>query len=115
MNTARAESHYKRKFPRRIFPRAIGLLIDGVYYLGQGQEMGEGGMSFFLPKLCQLAAEGVISFQIPGGSFISVRVEIRSSAQAEKGEYIIGCLFKNLKFEHKREIRSYVSARPDFQ
>ncbi len=106
----------KRKFPRRRFRRAIGFLIQGQYFVGTGNEIGEGGVAFELPMAFSEGDEGVISFQIPDGSFISVRVEIRNQKPSEtKGENIVGCSYKNLKFEHKREIRSYVSARSEFE
>ena len=103
----------RRKFPRRQFRRAIAFLYNGEYSVGTGAEIGEGGMAIVLPKEYPMQSEGVISFQIPDGSFICVRVELRNLQEQGAEGYLIGCSFKNLKFEHRREIRSYVSARGD--
>jgi hypothetical protein len=109
------ETKYKRKFPRRIFRRAIGFLFEGNYIVGFGEEIGEGGLSIQLPKEFPIQKEAVLSFQLVGGSFVSVRVELRNITPTSNGGQLVGCAFKNLKFEHKREIRSYVSARPEFE
>lgn len=108
------ELQSKRKFPRRQFRRAIGFLFNGDYCVGTGAEIGEGGVAFYLPREFALHSEAVASFQIPDGSFVCVRVEIRNQ-QPEAGAILVGCAFKNLKFEHRREIRSYVSARSEFE
>jgi hypothetical protein len=104
----------RRKFPRRQFLRQVGFLHAGKYYLGTGLELGEGGMSLSLPHDFPAEKKAVISFLIPGGSFISVRVEIRNINRnlSKPGYRVLGCAFQNLQFEHKREIRTYVSARP---
>jgi hypothetical protein len=104
---------FKRKFPRRRFRRSIGFLYNGDYFVGMGAEIGEGGLAFLLPRDFPMDTEGVVSFQIPDGSFICVRVEIKNEQVQSSGETLIGCSYKNLKFEHKREIRSYVSARSE--
>lgn len=51
----------------------------------------------------------VVNFQIPEGGFVSLRAEIRHGA--ESGMH--GLEFKNIRFGHKRQIRTYVSARSD--
>ncbi len=109
-------STYKRKFPRRLFARSVGFLIDGNYSVGSGFELGEGGLSVLLPDNYPVGKEAVLSFQIPHGSFICVRVEIRNSMVNKKtGLITVGFAYKNLTFEHKREIRSYVSARTELE
>jgi hypothetical protein len=105
---------FKRKFPRRQFHRSIGFLFNGNYLVGSGSEIGEGGLSLLVPSNHPIEKEAVLSFQIPNGSFICVRVEIRNAVKDKKnGFFILGCAYKNLTFEHKREIRSYVSARSE--
>jgi hypothetical protein len=102
----------KRQFPRRRFHRPVGLLFSGTYHVGAGVEIGEGGLSLNLPQTFTLDREAVVSFQLPGGSFISLRVVVRNANKAGPGNlWTIGCQYKDLKFEQKREIRSYVSAR----
>ena len=107
---------FKRKFPRRQFGRSVGFLFNGDYFVGKGSEIGEGGLSLRLKDSYPIEKEAVISFQIPHGSFICVRIEIRNAVKDKiTGEIIIGCAYKNLTFEHKREIRSYVSARTEVE
>ena len=111
------EFQSRRRFPRRQFLRHVGFLFEGQYHVGFGCEVGEGGLSLSLPHDFPLEKEAVISFLIPDGSFISVRVEIRNIARDNQrmGYRVIGCSFQNLKFENKREIRTYVSARSAFE
>lgn len=93
----------------------MGLLLNGDYSVGMGAEIGEGGLAFYSDRALPIDAEAVISFQIPDGSFVCVRIQIRNQQADATGGYLMGCSFKNLKFEHKREIRAYVSARSEFE
>jgi hypothetical protein len=115
MTLSAQELQSKRKFPRRRFPRSVGFLFNGDYVVGVGSEVGEGGIALYLGQEYPMNTEGVVSFQIPGGSFICVRVELRNLQQEHNDGVIIGCAFKNLTFEHRREIRAYVSARSEFE
>lgn len=83
--------------------------------MGVGDEIGEGGIALQVAQEFPMEKEAVVSFQLPEGSFVSVRVEIRNLQKLPGGQALVGCLFKNLKFEHKREIRAYVSARSEFE
>lgn len=108
------EAVYKRKFPRRRFNRQVGFLADGIYSVGQCLEIGEGGISIALKKPLSVDKNIVVNFQIPGGSFVSVRAQVRNANPTKMGNlYVFGCSFENLQFDHKREIRSYVSARSE--
>lgn len=81
--------------------------------MGNGEEIGEGGLSLYLHQEYKVGEEAVVSFQIPDGSFVAVRVEVRNVRQLNLDRFLVGCVFKNLKFDHKREIRSYVSTHGD--
>lgn len=103
-----------RKFPRRRFTRQVGFLVDGEYSVGHCVELGEGGVSIAFKKAIPKQKSIIVNFQIPDGSFISVRAQVRNTAAINNGNmFVIGCSFENLQFEHKREIRSYVSARQE--
>ncbi|PIS09990.1 MAG: hypothetical protein COT73_11750 [Bdellovibrio sp. CG10_big_fil_rev_8_21_14_0_10_47_8] len=103
---------YRSKFPRRGYLRAVGFLVNGEYLTGKGVSLGEGGIALLLPKLCQLAEEVVLTFEIPHGKFICARAEIRHSASAgAEGQYQLECLFTDLNAEYRREIRTFVSER----
>jgi hypothetical protein len=107
-------SQSKRRFPRRRFARSVGFLFNGEHFVGMGEQIGEGGISFVLPNDFPISRQAVVSFQILNGSFICVRAEIRNThVDPNTGHTVIGCLFKSLKFDQKREIRSYVSARTE--
>lgn len=101
----------RRKYPRRPFLRGIGVLHRGEYFVSEGIELGEGGLAF---RINRKYAEGdtiVLSFQIPNGSFVSTISEIRAVKEEDNGQFKYGCLFKTIKFDQKREIRTFVSAR----
>lgn len=99
----------RRKFPRRPFYRAVSLLVKGDYHCLKGREIGEGGLSvaceWDLPQDHYL----VLNFQIPDGSFISVKAQVRNSRPLDEGGFVLGCSFVNLPFERRREIRTLVS------
>lgn len=105
----------RRRFPRRNFRRGVGILIGGKYFLGTGSEIGEGGISFKSTEKLVKGALVVISFQIPDGQFVSVRAEVRNleTENANSMEMVYGCAFENIPFERKREIRNFVTNRPE--
>ena len=105
---------FRRKYPRRQFRRKLGVLIEGRYWMGNGVEIGEGGVSFLLGQNLADGKHIVLNFQIPGGGFISVQGEVKNiRKQQASGLYTYGISFRTLKFESKREIRAYVSARQE--
>lgn len=103
----------RRRFPRRHFRRGVGILLGGKYFLGNGSEIGEGGMSFCSEKALKVGALVVLSFQIPDGEFVSVRAEVRNQDKMNDGGLEYGCAFENIAFERKREIRNFVTNRPE--
>lgn len=106
----------RRKYPRRQFVRSIGILSAGVYYMSKSCEVGEGGMSFVITGDVALHDEVILSFYIPGKELIVVRAEIRNTNKDKAtGNFIIGCHFENLKFEHKRLIRTFVSEKTEME
>lgn len=109
-------SPFRRKFPRRRFRRNVGILVGGKYFMSGGFEIGEGGLSFTSERVLKVGALLVLNFQVPDGEFVSVRAEIRNAeTEGEKspGPVIYGCAFENLIFERKREIRNFVTNRPE--
>lgn len=99
----------RRKFPRRPFHRAVSLLFNGDYHCLRGHEIGEGGLSVKSEIDIPTERNVVLNFQIPDGSFISIKAEVRNSQSAELGGFVLGCSFVNLSFERRREIRTLVS------
>lgn len=114
MELSAGEISRDRKYPHRGFARALGCLGNGKYSIGHGVEIGEGGISFILDQKFSRDQALVLNFQVPGGSFISVQAEVKEiEPDTEAGRFILVCVFKNLKFDHRREIRSFVSARSE--
>lgn len=105
---------FRRKFPRRAFNRGVGILFEGKYEISRTVEIGEGGVSFRWSKSYPIGKDVVLNFQIPFGKFVSVRAEIKNASEdPSSNDHIYGCVFKNLKFDRKREVRAYVSARDE--
>ena len=103
---------FRRNYPRRIFKRTIGILYKGQYFMAQSGEIGEGGMSLVSDMVMTEQEPMVVSFQIPGGNFVSLRAEIRSILKGSgPGTLAYGVAFTNIEFALKRQIRSYVSSR----
>lgn len=112
MSTPAAGKSLRRKFPRRGFKKGLGALCKGTYIIGEGVELGEGGLSFKTDMVYNEGQSLVVNFQLPHGSFVSVRAEVRNIKVDKQGPFnLVGLAFMNLKFDFKREIRTYVSAR----
>lgn len=114
MSTATSEPPlFRRSFPRRVLKRTVSLIFKGQYILVQSGEIGEGGMSVLSEMVLTEGEPLVVNFQIPGGSFVSLRAEIKSTIQAndENGRVIHGIAFTGIEFAIKRQIRSFVSSR----
>lgn len=109
--TATAQ-HYRRNYPRRALKRSVGVLYKGHYFMAISEEIGEGGMSVVTDMVMSDHEPLVISFQIPGGAFVSLRAEVRSlQKSADEQILVIGLAFTHIEFAMKRQIRSYVSSR----
>ena len=85
--------------------------MRGRYQVVTAFEIGEGGTAVDLLEPIPEGSMVVLSFQIPHGSFVISMAEVRTCSPLGNGYHRAGCLFKNIQFEHKREIRAFVSAR----
>lgn len=83
--------------------------------MAQGLEIGEGGLAFRTDRALKVGALVVISFQIPSGDFCSVRAEIRNQDRQDANTASYGVAFESISFERKREIRSFVINRSEFE
>ena len=102
----------QRRYPRRAYTHEVGVLCKGVYSIARGLDLGEGGLSFSSELVFSQGMKMVLSFQVPMGSFLIVRAQVvRLQKDPDSQLMMHGCSFLNIKFEHKREIRSFVSAR----
>lgn len=109
----------RARVPRRAFPRTIGILHAGKYLLAQGSEIGESDISFICNKELKVGQRLVVNFQIPGGSFISIISEVKNIAKnlnknpGVKPGFNFICEFIDMKFDSKREVRTFVSSRTE--
>lgn len=76
-------------------------------------EIGEGGMSIYSEMVLTEGEPLVVNFQIPGGTFVSIRAEVKSTVKIEKpaGMILHGLSFTQIEFALKRQVRSFVSSR----
>ena len=106
-----AEGFGRRRHPRKDFKREIGILYQGFYLIEYSTDLSESGISFISTREIPVGHQIVVTFQIPGGALISARAEIRGHFKTKDGQIRTGCSYKNIRFECKREIRNFVSAR----
>lgn len=127
---ASSPSAFRRKFPRRQFHRSVGVLFNGKYLVCAAVELGEGGLSFRAPNkdfLKNLMVGGDSAEKlIPGATlaltfhmgadqkYIVVKANARNVKSGKDGLAIVGCQFVELNFEHRREIRNFVTSRGVF-
>lgn len=115
MGLTQEDVKYRRKYPRRKFRREIGILHRGIYRVARAEEIGEGGAAFSSNFEMNVGDCVVVNFKTPTGPFLSIQAEIRNKMPQPSGEFVYGCSFSNLKFEGKRDIRSYVTARSSLE
>ncbi|MGZ3743298.1 MAG: PilZ domain-containing protein [Pseudobdellovibrionaceae bacterium] len=100
----------RRKFPRRSLAKKVGVLFGGQYFICHSGEIGEGGMSIVSEYALTEGRELVLSFQIPQGTFVTLRGVIRST-KPDQGVVTHGIAFDSIPLGFKRQIRTFVSAR----
>lgn len=106
----------KRRYPRRSFTRKVGALHQGSYNVVDSGEIGEGGMLILLDSKITIGDQLVVSFQVPNGEFVSVRVVVKTNDLPGKGKLVgHGVAFLNLPFHLKRTIRSFVAERSELE
>lgn len=108
------KGYFRRQYPRRAMKRKVGVLCDGTYFVCESGEIGEGGMSILSDFVLTEGHELVVSFQVPGGDFVFLRGNVRSTQKKEGDQRVThGLSFDEIEFAIKRQIRSFVSARND--
>lgn len=109
------ENQFKRKYPRRFFSGAMGVLYKGVFGITQSTSLGEGGLAFYWPTSFSNESHCVVTFKVPGNGMLSVHGVVKNSKAPvdETGQYVIGIQFLPLGMADRRRIRTYVSSRSD--
>jgi len=104
------EAFARRRFPRRSYVRKVGVLSAGQFIVCEAGELSEGGISFKSEFLFNVEKELLINFQIPNGSFAFLRAIVKSTTKQD-GLVVHGLSFVDVPFQHRRQIRAYVSER----
>ena len=104
------KTQFRRKFPRRPLQKKVGVLFDGTYFICTTGEIGEGGMSIVSEYALTEGRELVLNFQVPNGTFITLRGLIKSVI-AKYGAVTHGIAFEKVPLAFKRQIRAFVSTR----
>jgi len=104
------KGYFRRKFPRRRLHKKVGVLFDGQYLICMTGEIGEGGMSIVSEYALSEGRELVLSFQIPNGTFVTLRGLIKT-VMARQGAVTHGISFDEVPLAFKRQIRAFVSTR----
>ncbi len=104
----------RRRFPRRIFKRSVSLLCEGIYHIGLGNEIGEGGMLIECtePIVVSEDTTWLINFLLPSTGICIVKAEVRSYREND-GKHYYGMLFTNLDYDGKKGIREYIAAKSE--
>lgn len=100
----------RRRVPRRIYTKPIGLLYGGQYQISVSYEIGEGGMLIESQYELEIGNLILITFHIPGMLNTTCRAEIKYKS-SKTDNLVYGVEFKNLDFDVKRLIRKYVAQR----
>ncbi len=102
----------RRRYPRRFFHRRISILVGGSYFLGEGREIGEGGMLIEVSSSIKQGRYIVVNFIMPSTGFIVVKAEVRSIREAGD-QFHIGLSFVNLPYNGRKGIREYIAAKTE--
>ena len=102
----------KRRYPRRMYRRPIGILIGGVYSLFPGEEVGEGGLSLIAPAKVGDSQGVVVTFALEGELHV-MKGEVRYQAVKGPGQVVMGIAFQNIAFKYKKMIRRYIGAKTE--
>lgn len=107
----------RRRVPRRAFNKRVGLLVNGVYMVSESTQLGEGGMLIVCPQNLEIGQKLVVTFKLPDAVQAVVRGIIRYKLEP-KGDVKYPCYgieFVNLDFNLKREIRSFVASKSQYE
>ena len=102
----------RRRVPRRVFRRNVGLLVSGQYSINQALQIGEGGMMVYSQIPLKEGQKLVVAFGLPGMAHIVVRATVRYIVSGEADvPTSYGVQFDEIDFNAKRLIRNYVASK----
>lgn len=106
------EMKERRRFPRRLFKRVVGILSQGNYLIGSGVEIGEGGMMFSVPQEIDEDRQVLVSFRIPNHGFVVIKAQVKNTRH-QANDFRYGVKFEGLDFQNRRRIRDYIAAKTE--
>ncbi len=101
-------SVFKRKYPRKSFQKALSFMCDGAASIGNGVEIGEGGLSFSTDTKIDVNKKMIVNFFLSDKDFFSVRVTMLNVLSSTKN-FTYGASFDDVSIALKRQIRAYVA------
>lgn len=104
----------RRKFPRRLFEKTVGILYRGKYTMEQSSQLSEGGMGILasMPDQLKVGESLVVTFLLPGQEFIIARAEVRDVRPPNNQNLKrISMMFIDFGFYPRRKVREYISAK----
>jgi len=102
----------KRRVPRRVLERKMGVLAHGHYAISSSHEIGEGGMLISTELSLDEGQRIVVTFTIPGFVEVIVRGIVRyGKINPQTGLKNYGIQYETLGFQERRKIRSYVAQK----
>ncbi len=120
VNTDTNSTFVKRRTPRRLFQRSLGVLVGGHYLVVAGRQLSEGGLLFEIPQGAErieslhVGAVLAITLLLPAGEGLVLRGRVIYHAEEqEKSEAAgIAVRFDEIQLHQRRLIRNYVSSKP---
>lgn len=102
----------KRRSPRRLFQRHVGVLYHGKFILSEARELGENGMMIEAVEEVQTDDQLVVTFAVPGERLISTLGVVRYNIDLD-GKRAFGLQFVQMDISYKRLIRRYVAEKSE--
>ncbi len=99
----------RRRYPRRKYDRKVGVLHQGQYSVGKGEEIGEGGIRLTVDMQMKESDFVILSFQISREVYVITKAEIRYCKRANS----YGIQYHDIQFEKKRAIRDYIAEKTE--
>jgi hypothetical protein len=104
----------KRRYPRRLYKKPVGILYQGRFWQATGEEIGEGGIGILSPENIPEGAQVILSLFVPGGEMAVVRSTVRHNVKANTGDQVpLGLQFVDFAFKYKKKIRDYIAAKTE--
>ncbi len=108
----------KRRTPRRLFQRPLGVLVRGHYMVVAAKQLSEGGLLFEIPRTSEhlddlrVGTALALSILLPVGAGLVLRGRVIYHAEEKSDVIGVGVKFDEILLNQRRLIRNYVSSKP---